>query len=44
MIVDSERQVLYVYGGRVVDGDWDTYKYAGLYAYNIKTGRWKLLQ
>lgn len=44
MVVDSERQVLYVYGGRVVDGDWDTYKYAGLYAYNIKTERWKLLQ
>lgn len=44
MVVDSERQILYVYGGRVLDGDWDTYKYAGLYAYSIKTGRWKILQ
>ncbi|KAF9446346.1 hypothetical protein P691DRAFT_733454 [Macrolepiota fuliginosa MF-IS2] len=44
VVVDSERQILYSYGGRVLDGDWDTYKYAGLYAYSIKTGRWKLLQ
>jgi len=44
MVFDSERQVLYVSGGRVVDNDWDTYKYAGLYAYNIKMARWKLLQ
>jgi len=44
MVLDSERQVLYVSGGRVIDDDWDHYKYAGLYAYNIKTARWKLLQ
>ncbi|KAJ3555993.1 hypothetical protein NP233_g12079 [Leucocoprinus birnbaumii] len=44
MVVDSERQILYVYGGRVLDGDLEKSKYAGLYAYNIKTGRWKLLQ
>lgn len=44
MVVDSEAQALYVFGGRVLDGDWDTYKYAGLYAYNLKSSRWKLLQ
>lgn len=44
MAVDSEGQFLYVHGGYVLDGDWDNYKYAGLYVYNIRTGRWKLLQ
>ncbi|KXN90804.1 Muskelin [Leucoagaricus sp. SymC.cos] len=44
MVVDGEKQILYVHGGRVLDGDWDSYKYAGLYAYSLKSGRWKLLQ
>lgn len=44
MVINSEAQILYVYGGRVLDGDWDNYKYVGLYAYNLKTSRWKLLQ
>lgn len=44
MVFDSERQILYVSGGRVIGDDWDTYKYAGLYAYTIKTAQWKLLQ
>lgn len=44
MVMDSEAQILYVFGGRVVDGDWDTSKYSGLYSYNISTSKWKLLQ
>ncbi|KDR67554.1 hypothetical protein GALMADRAFT_258218 [Galerina marginata CBS 339.88] len=44
MAMDSESQILYVFGGRVVDGDWDTSKYSGLYSYNVSTSKWKLLQ
>lgn len=44
MAMDSEEQTLYVFGGRIVDGDWDDVKYSGLYSYNIKTCTWKLLQ
>jgi hypothetical protein len=44
MVMDSESQMLYVFGGRVVDGDWDELRYSGLYNYNIRTSKWKLLQ
>ncbi|KAF8907826.1 Muskelin N-terminus-domain-containing protein [Gymnopilus junonius] len=44
MVMDSEAQILYVFGGRVVDGDWDTPKYSGLYSYNVSTSKWKQLQ
>jgi len=44
MVMDSEAQILYVFGGRVLDGDLDTSKYSGLYSYNISTSKWKLLQ
>ncbi|KAF9547697.1 hypothetical protein CPC08DRAFT_715745 [Agrocybe pediades] len=44
MAMDSDAQTLYVFGGRVVDGNWDTSKYAGLYSYNVSTSKWKLLQ
>lgn len=43
MVIDSEKQILYVYGGLILSGDWDP-QYAGLYTYNIKNGKWKLLQ
>ncbi|KAG5723205.1 Muskelin [Termitomyces sp. T112] len=44
MVLDSEAQIIYVFGGRVVDREWDTVKYSGLYSYNIRLSKWKLLQ
>jgi hypothetical protein len=44
MVMDSEAQIIYVFGGRVVNGDWDTLKFSGLYSYNVRTSKWRLLQ
>ncbi|TDL26097.1 hypothetical protein BD410DRAFT_784120 [Rickenella mellea] len=44
LVIDPEEQVLYVHGGRVVDGDWSSVKYSGLYSYDIRTSKWKALQ
>ncbi|KAI5116498.1 hypothetical protein M0805_009923 [Coniferiporia weirii] len=44
LVLDSEAQVLYVQGGRVVDGDWNTPKYCGLYSYDLRTGKWTAIQ
>jgi hypothetical protein len=44
MVIDCETQIMYVFGGRVVDGDWDTFKYSGLYSYNVRLSKWRLLQ
>lgn len=44
MVIDCDSQILYVFGGRVVDGDWDAVRYSGLYSYNIRLSKWKLLQ
>jgi hypothetical protein len=44
MVMDSDAQVMYVFGGRVVDGDWNSVKYSGLYSYNVRLNKWKLLQ
>ncbi|KIJ07718.1 hypothetical protein PAXINDRAFT_89958, partial [Paxillus involutus ATCC 200175] len=44
MVMDCDAQILFVSGGRVVDGDWDSPKYSGLYSYNVRTSKWKLLQ
>lgn len=43
MVIDPEAQMIYVYGGRVVDGDWDSIKYSGLYSYDIRASKWTLL-
>ena len=40
IVIDSDSQIVYVFGGRVVDGD----KYSGFYSYNISTSKWKNLQ
>ncbi|KAG2073978.1 hypothetical protein BDR04DRAFT_1126925 [Suillus decipiens] len=44
MVMDCEAQILYVSGGRVVDGDWESPKYSGMYSYNVRTSKWKHLQ
>ncbi|EPQ57092.1 galactose oxidase [Gloeophyllum trabeum ATCC 11539] len=41
MAIDSEMQMIYVFGGRVVDQK--SIKYSGLYSYNIRTNKWKML-
>ncbi|KAG1715773.1 hypothetical protein ID866_1397 [Astraeus odoratus] len=44
MVMDSDAQMIYISGGRVVTGDWGSPKYSGLYSYNVRTSKWKLLQ
>lgn len=44
MILDSASQAVYVHGGRVVDGEWNVPKYASLYRYDLRTGKWSSLQ
>ncbi|TFY80985.1 hypothetical protein EWM64_g3025 [Hericium alpestre] len=43
MVMDTDRQVLYVNGGRVNDATVTTIKYSGFYSYTVSTGKWKLL-
>ncbi|PFH53700.1 hypothetical protein AMATHDRAFT_934 [Amanita thiersii Skay4041] len=43
MVLDPEAQMIYVFGGRIVDGNWDSIKCAGLYSYNVRTSKWKTL-
>ncbi|KAL5523551.1 hypothetical protein ACEPAG_7724 [Sanghuangporus baumii] len=44
LVLDSESQVLYVQGGRIVDDEWKTPKYSGLYSYDLRTDKWTMLQ
>ncbi|KAI0049849.1 hypothetical protein FA95DRAFT_1537340 [Auriscalpium vulgare] len=44
MVIDIQRQVLYVGGGRVNDSSSDNIRYSGLYAYDITSEEWELLQ
>ncbi|KAF8658335.1 hypothetical protein AX16_002101 [Volvariella volvacea WC 439] len=44
MVMDCEAQILYVFGGRIVDGEWDSVKYSGLYSYDVRLSKWRLLQ
>ncbi|KAF7983834.1 hypothetical protein HWV62_19101 [Athelia sp. TMB] len=44
MVMDCDAQVIYVFGGRVVDGDWNSSKYSGLYSYSVRTSKWKMIQ
>ncbi|CCM02310.1 uncharacterized protein FIBRA_04401 [Fibroporia radiculosa] len=41
MVIECEAQVIWVSGGRVVDGEWEICKYSGLYSYDIRTGLWQ---
>ena len=43
-MIDSESQIIYVFGGKVVDGEKLPIKYSGFYSYNISTSKWKNLQ
>jgi muskelin len=44
LVIDSECQIIYVFGGKVVDGEKSSTKYSGFYSYNIPTSKWKNLQ
>ncbi|KAI0063548.1 hypothetical protein BV25DRAFT_1990545 [Artomyces pyxidatus] len=44
MVMDFDRRVMYVGGGRVNDGASDSIKYSGLYSYDVATAEWRLLQ
>lgn len=41
MVVDSEARKLYVFGGRVADGDWESLKYSGFFSYDIARDTWE---
>ncbi|KAJ3385740.1 Muskelin 1, intracellular mediator containing kelch motif [Lobulomyces angularis] len=44
MVIDSENQILYSFGGRTVGPDSSVVNYAGLYSYNVRTNKWTLLR
>ncbi|KAL7749767.1 hypothetical protein RI367_004643 [Sorochytrium milnesiophthora] len=44
MCIDAERQIIYVFGGRVVTHDVTNQLYSGLYAYHIRQSKWELLR
>ncbi|TRM70103.1 Muskelin N-terminus-domain-containing protein [Schizophyllum amplum] len=44
MVIDPDSQIIYVFGGRVINGDWNNYSYSGLYSYNIRLAKWTTLQ
>ncbi|KAJ4493748.1 Muskelin N-terminus-domain-containing protein [Lentinula edodes] len=41
MVMDSEAQILYVFGGRAAEKDYD---YSGLHSFNVRMKKWSLLQ
>ena len=41
--LDSEAQIIYVHGGRVIDGTWMANKYSGMYSYDIRAGKWSTI-
>ncbi|KAJ3316887.1 Muskelin 1, intracellular mediator containing kelch motif [Boothiomyces sp. JEL0866] len=43
MVVDSDKSVIYVFGGRTVSQE-STQRYSGLYTYNIPSNKWKLVR
>ncbi|KAF9264171.1 hypothetical protein L218DRAFT_979773 [Marasmius fiardii PR-910] len=46
MVIDSDRRMIYVSGGRVGEGEWlsNNTKYSGMYSYNLQHKKWLLLQ
>ena len=44
MLVDPERSVLYVFGGRIISPDPTQITYSGLYSWNIVQNSWRLIR
>ena len=43
MVMEAEKQIIYVFGGRTISEDQVQF-YSGLYAYHVEDGRWKLIR
>ena len=44
MAIDPDKQLLYVFGGRIVNGghsDSEPMKFSGFYRYNLVTDQWE---
>ncbi|KAJ3332134.1 Muskelin 1, intracellular mediator containing kelch motif [Blyttiomyces sp. JEL0837] len=44
MVIDSERQMMYIFGGRTIGPDPNQIIYSGLYSYSIPHNEWRLLR
>ncbi|KAI7900702.1 Muskelin N-terminus-domain-containing protein [Cokeromyces recurvatus] len=44
MCIDTEKQILYVFGGRIVTKNPNSLNYGGLYAYSLELNRWLTLR
>ncbi|KAL1924690.1 uncharacterized protein VTP21DRAFT_4344 [Calcarisporiella thermophila] len=44
MCIDSEKGIMYVFGGRVVSAGQSGHRYSGLYTYDINSNSWRLLR
>ena len=44
MVLDSKKQIMYVFGGRIISNDSLNTNYSGLYSWDIKRNKWKLLR
>lgn len=42
MTIDSDARVIYLSGGRVVDGDWESVKLAALYSFDLHRKKWEI--
>ncbi|KAF7428082.1 hypothetical protein PC9H_007301 [Pleurotus ostreatus] len=43
MVIDSDAQIIYVFGGRVMDKHSEVVKYSGFYSYNIRLSKWRTI-
>ncbi|KAF4567413.1 hypothetical protein EYR40_006412 [Pleurotus pulmonarius] len=43
MVIDSDAQIIYVFGGRVIEKHSDIIKYSGFYSYNIRLSKWRTI-
>ncbi|KAF9028988.1 hypothetical protein BDZ89DRAFT_1065702 [Hymenopellis radicata] len=44
MVMDCEAQILYVFGGKVVEEEKSSSRYSGLYSFSVQSKRWTQLQ
>ena len=45
MVIDNDRQIIYVSGGRLGDDNWQSNtKCSGMYSYDLRHKKWTLLQ
>ena len=44
MVMDSDAQMIYIFGGRILNDALEPNKYGGFYSYDVRTSRWTNLQ